>query len=139
MNDKNANQNPEYNSFEKEEDSWDKRWEEKWSDEDDQETDSEKSDYPVVESLPEDSVSSVESYKEGMNGFSLAITATCIMVLPGVLGSWLDSYFQLKFLALAGILSGMTLAIAYLLISQNNPKRESNLNKKSPSEGDPDE
>ncbi len=67
------------------------------------------------------------------------ITAVAIeMVLPGIIGTWLDRRWGTKFIALAGFALGLTVAIWHLLIltGTENAKRSKRPDSEKPTKDD---
>lgn len=60
---------------------------------------------------------------EGLRWVSIVMTASLEMVVPGILGLWLDSILGTRFLAILGLLVGVPLGIWHLLQALGSKKR----------------
>jgi hypothetical protein len=61
-------------------------------------------------------VKPVNPMAEAMAWVSKITTVGLEMVIPGILGSWLDNRFELHFLGLLGFLIGVPLAMWHLIL-----------------------
>jgi ATP synthase protein I len=68
--------------------------------------------------------SSPNSLPTAMEWVSRITTVSFELVIPGVLGNWLDAYFNTHFLALLGFALGMVVGFWHLMLMTKMPPQK---------------